>query len=99
MILVQLSSGSTIRIDPRNGDEIYVLDQPLIQADIRRVSLLNMGFRVDLPRSQKRGDRVWVETITNDGMLRGERVYLRRGRSVLRASLYYSDGRVVLDEI
>ena len=98
MILVHCNDGRTLKLDPNNPQDRVALDPSYNQRSIRRVSVLNgKGSRIDLPPLRNRGTRVWIEIVSKNGESRGERVCFRNGSSVLEATLFYSDDRVVID--
>lgn len=41
--------------------------------------------------------RVWLENVKGRGETRGERICLRMKDLIIKATLYYSDSRVVID--
>jgi hypothetical protein len=55
------------------------------------------GHRVDLPTVSNGTSRIWIELIVNGEVSKGERVCMSKGRNILKVTLYYSDGRVVVD--
>jgi hypothetical protein len=98
VLLLQLSNGQTHKLDPRVEEDLCVLDNHLIQRQIRRVSILNgRGHRVDLPLNVDGIYRLWVEQIRKNGSVKGERFCMKTESLLIRALLYYSDGRVVFD--
>lgn len=98
MILVHLKNGQTVKLNAANKQDCVALDHSYNQKGISRIALLNdKGGRLDLPIVRGRSSRVWLETINNGKEIRGERVGIRNGRLVMRASVYFSDGRFVLD--
>ena len=97
MIVVQLSTGKTICIDPRHEVQIRSIDSLDVQRFIRRVAIVNSrGTRVDLPAIVQPA-RVWIEQVYRRGECRGEQVSIRRGCMILIAVYYYSDDRIVID--
>ena len=98
MILVHYKDGITDRLDPTDEHGLRALDSPHIQSQIRRVAILGeSGHRVDLPPFKNGVNRIWIELVRNGEDIRGERICVMRNREVLKVTLYYSDGRVVLD--
>ena len=98
MILVHFRDGRTAKLNPVNENELRFLDSPEAQKSVRRVAIIDgNGHRSDLPSLKNGTSRIWVELIKNGEEARGERVCIRRGSHVLRVTMYYSDGRVVVD--
>jgi hypothetical protein len=98
VILVHYRNGTTHKLDPKIESELRFLDSPDIQKLISRVAIIdNNGHRVDLPQLKSKVSRIWIERVTKGDSVRGERVCIRSGSNVLRVTLYYSDGRVVVD--
>jgi len=98
MILVQLASGRTDRIDPTKQQDLKLLDSPSYQRHIRRVSVIdNAGKRVDMPLNRNGIFFMWLELLECDGVVKGEIFGMRTSNILLRATLYYSDNRVVID--
>lgn len=98
MILLHLKDGSTQRIDPTTEAELLSLDDRSYQRQIRRVAILDeTGRRVDLPLNRNGSFIMWLELVRKGGIVKGERFCMRNGRILLRATLYYSDNRVVFD--
>jgi hypothetical protein len=98
VILVNCKGGSTISLDPTKRHDLESLDSTITQLQISRVSILSSsGHRVDLPTVEEGYTRVWLELLRKDNELKGERVCLRMKNRVLKATLYYSDSRVVID--
>jgi hypothetical protein len=98
MILVNCKNGDTLVLDPRIREDLEKLDSSVVQFRISRVSILtHKGQRVDLPTMEGGYYRVWLESVKGHGELRGERICLRMKDCVIKATLYYSDSRVVVD--
>lgn len=98
MILVHYRDGVTKKLDPTSEDELCFLDSPSEQKKVSRVAIVDgSGHRVDLPSMTNGTSRVWIELVKNGEMPKGERVCMRRGKQILKVTLYYSDGRVVVD--
>jgi hypothetical protein len=98
VFLLQLKDGSTKRIDPSIDSELFSLDDRSFQKQIRRVAILDEnGKRVDLPLNKNGAFVMWLERVEKGGVQKGERFCMRNGRILLRATLYYSDSRVVFD--
>lgn len=98
MILLHLNDGSTKRIDPNVDSELSSLDNRSFQKQVRRVAILDeSGRRVDLPLNKNGSFIMWLEKVEKGGLRKGERFCMRDGRILLRATLYYSDSRVVFD--
>jgi hypothetical protein len=98
VILVHYRDGFTKKLDPTKEDELCLLDQPVEQKQVSRIAIIDGdGHRVDLPAVTNGTSRMWVELVMNGDTPRGERVCMRRGREILKVTLYYSDGRVVVD--
>ena len=97
MILVNFKDGKSLQLDPTKRRDLESLDSVVVQSQISRVSILSEGFRVDLPTMAKGYTRVWLELLKKDGVLKGERVCLRLENQVIKATLYYSESRVVVD--
>lgn len=98
MILVQCKDGSTIKLNPARPQDRVAIDHPYNQRNIRRVSIVDYeGHRVDLPRLTDHYTRIWIEYLSKNGVSKGERVSMRNGRDVLQVTLYFSDGRVVIN--
>jgi hypothetical protein len=97
VILVHYRDGSTKKIDPK-VESVDQLDSPSEQKNIRRLAILDgEGKRIDLPPFKNGVSRVWIELLHDGTENRGERVCVRKGRDVLKVTMYYSDGRFVLD--
>lgn len=98
MIIVHYKDGLTRKLDPLSEVELVVLDSPREQRNISRVAILdNNGHRVDLPSITDHTSRVWIELVSSSDIPKGERVCMILGKTFLKATLYYSDGRVVID--
>ena len=98
MILVHYKDGLTRKLDPLSEAELVLLDSPREQVNISRVAILDdNGHRVDLPSVTNRTSRVWIELVSSSDIPKGERVCMRFGNRLLKATLYYSDSRVVID--
>lgn len=97
MILVHFKDGTTKKLDPNVEDELRAIDVPTIQRQVTRVAIIHDGKRVDLPARKRKFNRVWIEKVTNDDCVKGERVCMLAGKTVLQVTLFYSDGRVVID--
>ncbi len=98
MILLHLKDGSTQRIDPKIETELLSLDNRSFQRQIRRVAILDEnGRRVDLPLNRNGSFIMWLEIVKKGEIIKGERFCMRSGRISLRATLYYSDNRIVFD--
>ena len=97
MIVVHYRDGLTRKLDPTIPDELCFLDSPSEQKRISRIAIVDgNGHRVDLPQMNG-SSRVWIEVVQNGTVPKGERVCMRKGGDVLKVTLYYSDGRVVVD--
>jgi hypothetical protein len=98
MILVHLNSGKVIKVDPRNRIDADKLHNPEIQPKISRVAIVtDKGNRIDLPKLKSQYNRVWSELVNLGSTIRGERLCIRYGRTVLKSTYYYSDDRIVVD--
>lgn len=98
MILVHYRDGITKKLDPVNAEELCFLDSPTEQKQVSRIAIIDgSGHRVDLPAVANGTSRMWVELVRDNRSIKGERVCMRRGKQVLKVTLYYSDGRVVVD--
>ena len=98
MILLQLDTGLTEKLDPRDDTDLCRLDKHQFHRQIRRVSLLDgNGRRVDLPLNRHGIYRMWIERVCKNGIVKGERFYMKTNNFLIRATLFYSDGRVVFD--
>lgn len=98
MILVQLDSGRTDKLDPNLPSDLRVLDDPSYRRHIRRVSILDVnGRRVDMPLNRNGVFFMWLELLEYKGEVRGEIFGMKTNNILLMATLYYSDNRVVLD--
>ena len=65
---------------------------------VRRVAVADGdGKRVDLPLNKNGVYRMWMEVVEKDGEYKGERFCMRSSVVTMRATLYYSDSRVVID--
>lgn len=96
MIILHLDDGSTLRLDPRRENELRHLDSNKIQ--VRRVAIADGdGKRVDLPLNKNGIYRMWMEVVEKNGVVKGERFCMRSSVVTMRATLYYSDNRVVID--
>ena len=98
MILVSLRDGDSIKLDPRKRGDLTALDSPEFLKRVSRVAILSdKGFRTDLPSNDNGMTRIWLELVIYDNDLKGERVCMMiRGR-IFKATLFYSDERVVLE--
>lgn len=100
MILVHFKNGNTLKLNPADPQDLIALDHPYNQRNIRRVSIFDReGHRVDLPRMANSNSRIWIEFLSKNGMAKGERVSMRNKNQMLQITLYFSDGRVVVDFI
>lgn len=98
MILVNFKGGRTIQLDPSKRHDLESLDSIVVQSQISRISILSSsGMRVDLPAKDDGYTRVWLELLKKNNVMKGERVCLRMNNQVIKATLYYSDFRVVID--
>jgi len=98
VILVHYKNGITSKLDPTDELSLRALDSPKVQSQIRRVAILDgYGHRVDLPSFKNGINRIWIEIVRNGDEIRGERICVMRNREILKVTMYYSDGRVVLD--
>ena len=98
MVLLHLDDGSTQRLDPRRPGDLRFLDSTAAQRRVRRVALVDDGGkRVDLPLNRNGIFRMWMEQIEKGGTLRGERFCMRTRSLLMKATLFYSDSRVVID--
>jgi len=97
LILVHFKDGTTKKLDPTIEDELRALDDPSLQKQVTRVAIVHDGRRVDLPARKRRFNRVWIERVMNGEALKGERVCMLARQTVLQVTLFYSDGRVVID--
>lgn len=97
MILVHLKDGTTKKLDPNVEDELRALDNPSLQKLVTRVAIVHGGRRVDLPARKRKVNRVWIERVMDGESVRGERVCMLASKTVLQVTLFYSDGRVVID--
>jgi hypothetical protein len=69
-----------------------------LQKKVRRVAISDGdGKRVDLPFNKNGVYRMWIERVKKNNKIRGERFCMRNDLLILKATLYYSDNRVVLD--
>lgn len=55
------------------------------------------GRRTDLPLNRNGVYRMWIELVSKRGQIKGERFCMRTNKLLLRATLYYSDSRIVFD--
>jgi hypothetical protein len=98
MLLIQLESGKTDKLDPRIESDLIQLDSSSYQKQIRRVSIIDSKTkRVDLPLNKNGRFFMWCETINKSGEIRGECFCMRTNHILIKATLYYSDSRVVVD--
>lgn len=98
MVILHLDNGTTVRLDPRQDADLCALDNPSIQKKVRRVAISDgNGKRVDLPLNRGGVYRMWIERVENGNEIRGERFCMRSDVLVVKATLYYSDSRVVFD--
>jgi len=98
VILVHLTNGTTLKLDPAVQRDREAIDHPYNQRGISRVSILDReGHRADLPPLKGRNTRIWIEFLSKNGMVKGERVNMRYGKRILQTTLYFSDGRVVIN--
>jgi len=98
VVLLQLDTGSTEKLDPRVHSDLCRLDIPKYHRQVRRVSLLDgKGRRVDLPVNRNGIYLMWMEQVKKGNELKGERFCMKTKTMLLRATMYYSDGRVVFD--
>ena len=98
MILLQLDTGETEKLDPRVKSDLCRLDKPKFHQHVRRVSILDSnGRRTDLPLNKNGIYRMWMELIMKGGEVRGERFCMKTSHVLLRVTMYYSDGRTVFD--
>lgn len=98
MILVNLRNGTTLKLDPEKEMDRQAIEHPYNQSAITRVSIIDLeGHRVDMPPMKSKSTRVWIETLSTNGVVKGERISMRFGTVILQATLYFSDGRVVID--
>jgi len=98
LILVHYKNGMTRKLDPFSESELCLLDSPEVQKEVSRVAIVDGdGHRVDLPSMRGNSSRVWVELVRSGEIPKGERVCMLRGRQILRVTLFYSDGRIVID--
>jgi hypothetical protein len=98
VVLLQLESGRTDRLDPRVDADLCLLDKPKYHRQVRRVSLLDdNGRRVDLPLNKNGIYTMWIERVEKNDEIRGERFCMKTKQMLFRATMYYSDGRVVFD--
>lgn len=98
MILVHFTNGNTLKLNPADQRDLVALDHPYNQRGISRVSIFDgEGHRVDLPRMTNHSSRIWIEFLSKDGVAKGERVNVRNGKQILQVTLYFSDGRVVIN--
>lgn len=98
MILVHYKNGITRKLDPLSEIELSLLDSPEEQCRVSRVAIVDgNGHRVDLPSLVNGSSRVWIEIVCNGDVAKGERVCMNIGKQILKVTLYYSDGRIVID--
>ena len=98
MILVHFKDGRTACLDPVIDADLKHLDPPFDYRAIRRVAILGKNScRVDLPKCKNGTTRIWIERVVRKNEIRGERVCMRRGRLIIKATYYYSDNHIVLD--
>jgi hypothetical protein len=97
LILVHFKDGTTKKLDPNVEVELRALDDPTTQRQVTRVAIIHDGKRVDLPARKRKFNRVWIERVVNGDSTKGERVCMLAGKTVLQVTLFYSDGRVVID--
>jgi hypothetical protein len=98
VIILHLDDGSVQRLDPRREDDLRSLDSTSTQKKVRRVAVADGdGKRVDLPINKNGIYRMWMEVVEKNGEVRGERFCMRSSVVTMRATLYYSDSRVVID--
>ena len=98
MIILHLEDGTVLHLDPRRDDEIRLLDFNSLQKVVRRVAIADGdGKRVDLPLNKNGVYRMWMEVVEKKGKIKGERFCMRSSIAIMRATLYYSDNRVVID--
>jgi len=98
MFLLHLRNGTVVKSRPSDDvEQLRVLDSFGIKKDLSRVAITNdRGGRLDLP-SIERHDTIWLDGIFDGDSLRGESVnFVRRGRCY-RFSMFYSDGRFVVE--
>lgn len=98
MILLHLSNGTVVKACPVDDvEDLCVLDNRYVRANLTSIAIVNgKGGRLDLP-AVDRLDSVWLDSISNGDVLKGESVNIfRRGRCY-RFSLFYSDGRFVVE--
>lgn len=98
MVILHLNNGATLQLDPCCDVDLRVLDNPITQKKVRRVALSDgNGKRVDLPLNKGGVYRMWIERVEKNQEIRGERFCMRSDYLVVKATLYYSDSRVVFD--
>lgn len=98
MLILHLDNGTSIRLDPRNDADLHSLDLVSLQKRIRRVAISDGdGKRVDMPLNKNGVYRMWIELIEKGNEIRGERFCMRNDLLIMKATLYYSDSRVVFD--
>jgi len=98
LILVHYKDGMTRKLDPLSEVELCLLDPIEEQRRISRVAIIDSnGHRVDLPLVKDSSTRIWIELVMSGEIPRGERVCMRLEGRILRVTLYYSDGRIVVD--
>ena len=98
MVILHLEDGTARQLDPRIDDDIRILDDTSFQKTVRRVAIADSdGKRVDLPLNRNGVYRFWIERLEHNGELKGERFCMRSTILVMKATLYYSDSRVVID--
>lgn len=98
MICVHIKDGNTIHLDPTIENNLCYLDNRRKNKLIRRVAIIDKnGKRTDLPLNKNGAFIIWIELVKCGDYIKGERVCMKNSYFLLRATLYYSDLRVVLD--
>lgn len=100
MVLLHLKNGLVQKLNPRVDTDLCFLDtlNTFEKTSIRRVALLDeAGRRTDLPIIDDPTSKLWIERLDKNGDIKGERVCVKTKRYFFKATLYYSDNRVVLD--
>lgn len=98
MILLHLSNGTVVKACPVDDvEDLRVLDNRYVRSNLSSIAMINVkGGRIDLPTIDRR-DSVWLDAISDGDISRGESVNIfRRGRCY-KFSLFYSDGRFVVE--
>lgn len=96
MILIHFIDGSTQKIS--SLCEYSSIDSRIIQQRISRMSFIDgQGHRVDLLSRKSKFSRVWIEAVKKNNDIKAERVCFLVNKSILKATHYFSDNRVIID--